>query len=156
VSETTAHSVTVQREALGWWLPADDAVENWVSEAIGGELRGGEMTVRFVGAEEGASLNETYRGKASATNVLSFAADVPEIPDLAVLGDLVVCAPVVEAEAQAQDKALTAHYAHMVVHGTLHLLGFDHETNADAEQMEGLECAILSRLGFPNPYEPAR
>ena len=106
-----------------------------------------------MGAAESRSLNTRYRGKPAPTNVLSF----PMPADgngkaRAMIGDLVVCAPVVAREAREQGKALRAHWAHMVIHGTLHLLGFDHERSSDARRMEGRERELLARLGFPDPY----
>lgn len=107
------------------------------------------MTVRFVDAVAGRDLNARYRGKDYATNVLSF----PYSPPPALDGDLVVCADVVRREAREQGKAPEAHFVHLIVHGMLHLQGFDHENEADAARMEERETAILARLGYPNPYE---
>lgn len=120
-----------------------------------------ELAIRLVGEAESRMLNHDYRGKDKATNVLSFPAELPEMVltelDERPLGDLVICAPVVAREADEQGKPLTAHWAHMTVHGILHLLGHDHVEPADAAVMEPLEIAILSRLGWDNPYddEPA-
>lgn len=110
--------------------------------------RDAEITLRFVGEKEGLSLNHAYRHQDHATNVLSF----PYETEPVVLGDLVICAPVVEREAQEQGKPLLAHYVHLIVHGVLHLQGHDHLTDADAAQMEQLETNILAGLGFPDPY----
>ncbi len=108
-----------------------------------------EVTLRFVGDEEGRNLNRDYRGKDYATNVLSF----PYESGTRVCGDLVLCLPVVAREAAEQGKPAEAHYAHMVVHGMLHLQGYDHETSqADAERMEAIEREILAGLGYPDPY----
>ncbi|MFM2119629.1 MAG: hypothetical protein RL722_1097 [Pseudomonadota bacterium] len=107
----------------------------------------GELTVRIVDAEEGRSLNHEFRGKDYATNVLTF--DYSREP---LMADLVLCAPVVEAEAAEQGKALAAHYAHLLVHGALHAQGYDHETDAEAEVMEARERELLAGLGFPDPY----
>jgi probable rRNA maturation factor len=108
-----------------------------------------EVTVRFVDSEEGRALNHQYRGKDYATNVLSF----PYASQPAVVGDLVVCPPVVLSEAQEQDKPSEAHFAHLIVHGMLHLQGYDHETGVhDAERMEAKERQILAALGYPDPY----
>ena len=105
--------------------------------------------MRFVGSDEGQALNRDYRGKDYATNVLSF----PYESGASLSGDLVLCVPVVEREAQEQDKPLDAHCAHLIVHGMLHLQGYDHETGlADAERMEALEREILADLGYPDPY----
>ena len=102
--------------------------------------------------DEGQSLNHTYRGKDYATNVLSFPADLPPELDLPLLGDLVVCAPVVAREATEQHKQLNAHWAHMVIHGCLHLLGYDHIDDAEADEMEALERELLAQLGIADPY----
>ena len=110
------------------------------------------VCVRVVGNAESHRLNEGFRGKAKPTNVLSFPASTEECRYEGALGDLVVCAPVVAREAREQDKPLSAHWAHMVVHGTLHLLGYDHEQPRAASKMEKLEVAILQRLGFHDPY----
>lgn len=109
-----------------------------------------ECVIRLVDETESQQLNSSYRGKDKSTNVLSFTYD--EIDNY--LGDLVVCLPVVEREAKEQNKTRQDHMAHMVVHGVLHLLGYDHEINEEAEEMEALECAILNELGIDNPYEP--
>lgn len=115
--------------------------------ALAGAGAGGEVTVRIVGAAESRALNRRYRGKDRPTNVLSFPYGEP-----GVLGDLVVCAPVVNREAREQGKSPAAHWAHMVVHGVLHLRGFDHIRAPDAKVMETRERAILARLSFPDPY----
>jgi len=121
-------------------------VARWVRAAL---LAPGEITVRIVDEDEGRSLNRDYRGKDYATNVLTF--DYAREPQ--VLADLVLCAPVVEREAMASDRPLQAHYAHLLVHGTLHAQGFDHETSqADAEAMEARETQLLVALGFDDPY----
>lgn len=112
-----------------------------------------EVSLRFVDDETIRELNRDYRGKDKPTNVLSFPFEAPPGVPTTLLGDLVICAPVVAAEAAEQGKPLTAHWAHMVVHGVLHLLGYDHIDDADAEIMEGLEVEILAGLGVPNPYE---
>ena len=112
-------------------------------------VRGGQITVRFVDGEEGQALNRDYRSKDYATNVLSFSYETEPV----VVGDLVVCAPVVAREAAEQGKALAAHYAHLIVHGILHLQGYDHETGEeDARDMEEKERVVLAALGYPDPY----
>lgn len=111
-----------------------------------------EITVRIVDEQESQELNATYRQKDKPTNVLSFPFEGPEDIPLALLGDLVICAPVVKTEAQQQNKTETAHWAHMVAHGTLHLLGYDHIEDEQAEKMETLEVQILDSLGFADPY----
>ena len=121
-------------------------VTRWIRHALATDA---EITVRIVGAEEGQQLNRDYRKKDYATNVLTF--DYTQEP--LVTADLVLCAPVVEREAREQNKSLEEHYAHLLVHGTLHAQGWDHETSrADAEAMEAFEIEILAGLGFPNPY----
>ena len=111
-----------------------------------------ELTLRIVGEEEGRELNLTYRGRDKPTNVLSFPFDAPAQIDSGLLGDLVICASVVETEAAEQGKAVDAHWAHMLVHGALHLLGYDHINDQEAQIMERLERDILARLGWPDPY----
>jgi len=122
-------------------------VASWVKAAL---FADGELTVRFVDAEEGRTLNRTYRGKDYSTNVLTFA--YAESEDDPVTGDLILCCPVVEKEAAEQGKPLVAHYAHLLVHGTLHAQGYDHEAEEEAEEMEALETEILGKLGFADPY----
>jgi probable rRNA maturation factor len=112
-----------------------------------------ELVVRIVDEAESAALNDRYRGKPEPTNVLSFPCESPPGLALPHLGDLVICAPVVEREAREQGKPSEAHWAHMLVHGLLHLRGYDHQNEAEAETMEALESAILGQLGYPNPYE---
>lgn len=110
------------------------------------------MTVRVVDEAEGAALNERYRGRTGATNVLAFAFDAPEMPSVQILGDVVVCAPVAAREAREGSKRLDAHWAHLVVHGTLHLLGYDHQETRSAQEMEAIERKVLDGLGYPDPY----
>ena len=131
-------------------LPLRPQIRAWVRAALDVDgPRGGQITVRIVDADEGQALNRDYRGKDYATNVLSFPYDTDPI----VCGDLVICAPVVEREAQEQGKTVHAHYAHLVVHGLLHLQGYDHETGEqDAIAMESRERIVLQSLGFDDPY----
>ncbi len=133
-------------------LPDTAQLERWASAALGDARSEAEISVRIVDAEEGQALNLHWRGKDYATNVLSFPADLPPELELPLLGDLVVCAPVVAREASEQHKSLDAHWAHMIVHGTLHLLGHDHIEDQEAEAMEALETRVLTGLGYPNPY----
>jgi probable rRNA maturation factor len=114
-----------------------------------------ELTIRIVDEAEGRQLNETWRKREGATNVLSFPFESLAELDIPILGDIVICAPVVANEASEQNKSLTAHYAHLVVHGTLHLLGYDHLDDEPAQVMEQLEINILQSLGYTNPYTPA-
>ena len=122
------------------------SVTRWIRHALASDA---EITVRIVGTEEGQTLNRDYRGKDYATNVLTF--DYTQAP--VVTADLVLCAPVVAREAQENGKTLQAHYAHLLIHGTLHAQGYDHETNQrDALEMEALEILLLGALGYDNPY----
>ncbi|MBO9852665.1 rRNA maturation RNase YbeY [Xanthomonas phaseoli] len=137
-------------------LPSAVSFRKWVAAALKGRIREADLAVRVVDEKEGCSLNHHYRGKDYATNVLSFPAELPEgLPKgikMPLLGDLVICAPVVAREAAEQGKLLAAHYAHLTVHGTLHLLGWDHEDDKEAEAMEQLEREILADLGIDDPY----
>ncbi|MBT2745426.1 MULTISPECIES: rRNA maturation RNase YbeY [unclassified Lysobacter] len=137
-------------------LPAAASFRKWVAAALKGRIREADLAIRIVDSKEGRSLNRHYRARDYATNVLSFPAELPEgLPKgvkLPLLGDLVICAPVVAREAREQKKALNEHYAHLTVHGTLHLLGWDHEDEREAECMEQLEREILASLGIADPY----
>lgn len=141
-------------------LPAAASFRKWVAAALEGRIREADLAIRLVDADEGRSLNRHYRGKDYATNVLSFPAEVPEgLPKnvkFPLLGDLVICAPVVAREAAEQGKPLKDHYAHLTVHGVLHLLGWDHEDDKEAEAMEQLEREILAELDITDPYAGER
>ncbi len=136
-------------------MPSPDQVSAWAHAALAGQREEGQLTLRIVGNEEGAALNETYRHKQGPTNVLSFAVEDADLLPVPLLGDIVICAPVVEREAHEQHKEALAHWAHMVVHGVLHLLGYDHLEEREAQAMETLETDILAQLGFPDPYQPS-
>ena len=136
-------SLAVQRASRASHIPSDAVLRKW-ARASG---VAGAVTVRYVGAAESRRLNHEFRGKDYPTNVLTFV--YSERP---LEGDVVICAPVVAREAREQGKAVAAHYAHLVVHGMLHLQGFDHERDVDAKRMESRERGILARLGFPDPY----
>ena len=142
----------VQRASEDADLPTDAEFTTWVEAALAGQHDDVELTIRIVDEMESAALNTQYRHKQGATNVLSFPFECPPEVELNLLGDLVICAPVVEREAREQGKSVRDHWAHMVVHGTLHLLGFDHIDDVDAEEMEALEIDILERMGICNPY----
>ncbi len=133
-------------------VPSDADFRAWAEASLRGRRESVELVIRIVDAGEMAQLNRDYRNQSGPTNVLSFPfqAPVPVASDL--LGDLVICAPVVRRESLDQEKPERAHWAHMTVHGILHLLGYDHQDAADAQAMETLETAILGRLGFPSPY----
>ena len=133
-------------------IPAASSFRTWVAAALHGRIREADLAIRLVDEDEGRALNRHYRGKDYATNVLSFPAELPEGVKLPLLGDLVICGPVVAREAAEQGKAVRDHYAHLTVHGTLHLLGWDHEDEVEAEAMEQLEREILAGLGIQDPY----
>ena len=133
-------------------LPTVEQIEQWATAAVQPQNDEVEMTVRIVDEAESHELNLNYRGKDRPTNVLSFPFECPDEVELPLLGDLVICRQVVEREAQEQDKPVMAHWAHMVVHGSLHLLGYDHIEDDEAEEMESLETQIMTGLGFADPY----
>ena len=133
-------------------IPAATSFRRWVAAALDGRIRRADLAIRLVDNKEGRALNRHYRGKDYATNVLSFPAELPEGVKLPLLGDLVICVPVVAREARDQGKQLNDHYAHLTVHGALHLLGWDHEDEREAECMEQLEREILATLGISDPY----
>ena len=133
-------------------LPTEEQIVQWATAAVQPEGDEVEMTVRIVDEAESHELNLTYRGKDRPTNVLSFPFECPDEVALPLLGDLVICRQVVEREAAEQEKPLMAHWAHMVVHGCLHLLGYDHIEDDEAEEMESLETQIMQGLGFDDPY----
>lgn len=137
-------------------VPAAISFRRWATAALAGRIREADLAIRIVDESEGRALNRHYRGKDYATNVLSFPAELPEgLPEdfhMPLLGDLVICAPVVAREAREQGKSPAAHYAHLTVHGTLHLLGWDHDDDREAEAMEQLEREILASLGIADPY----
>jgi probable rRNA maturation factor len=136
-------------------LPSQADFETWVKTALGNTLDTAELTIRLVEITESQSLNLSYRGKDKPTNVLSFPFEAPAGMELPLLGDLVICVAVVEQEALEQNKPLQAHWAHMVIHGCLHLLGYDHIIDHEAEEMESLETQLIEGLGFSNPYKEA-
>ncbi|WP_447745477.1 rRNA maturation RNase YbeY [Pseudomonas nicosulfuronedens] len=134
-------------------LPSEAQFRQWCELALRQRQNDSELTLRLVDEAEGRELNRTWRHKDYATNVLSFPADVPdELLDIPLLGDLVICAAVVTREAAEQGKSVEAHWAHLVIHGCLHLLGYDHIDDAEAEEMESLEQELLAELGHPDPY----
>jgi probable rRNA maturation factor len=133
-------------------IPAPASFKRWAEAACRGRIKHVDIAIRIVDAPEGRRLNQHYRGKDYATNVLSFPAELPAGVQLPLLGDVVICAPVVAKEATDQGKALRAHYAHLTVHGVLHLLGLDHESPREAMAMEAIERGLLADLGFSDPY----
>ena len=137
-------------------LPAETQLQTWVNMALSCatiSAKTWELTVRIVDTAESQALNQQWRQQAKPTNVLSFPFEAPPGIDLPLLGDIIICASVVNHEAHQQHKPQLAHWAHIVVHGTLHLLGYDHIEERQAHQMENLEISILARLGYPNPYQ---
>lgn len=148
------YQIDIESNSQSTQIPALAELERWISAALQSQkFEEAEVSVYIVDESEGQELNSQYRGKDYPTNVLSFPADIAEEVGIPLLGDLVVCAPVVEREAQEQDKTLQAHWAHMLVHGTLHLVGFDHIDDDEAEVMETLETQIVTGLGYPAPYQ---
>ncbi len=144
--------IVIQRACALRGLPTNADMRRWLTHAVGRFRPGASLTVRIVDATEGAALNERWRGKQGPTNVLSF--PLSGLEDLApgLLGDIVLCAPVLKAEAAAQGKSIAQHCAHLLVHGALHLLGYDHVTSREARVMERLETGLLAELEFPDPY----
>ena len=131
--------------------PADEQFETWVTAVL--QSRGdAELTIRLVGREESRTLNHTYRGKDRETNVLSCPSELPDGVDIPLLGDIVICVPLVEQEALEQAKPVEHHWAHLTLHGLLHLLGYDHVEESDAKEMEALETSLLASLGISDPY----
>lgn len=146
-------SIEVEVQHIAAAGPSQQDISRWVEAVLQAEGRNdAELTVRIVDEQESAELNEQYRHKNGPTNVLSFPFECPPEVELNLLGDLVICAPVVQREAREQHKQEQAHWAHMVVHGTLHLLGYDHLHQDEAEAMESREISIMEVLGFDNPY----
>ena len=145
--------IEIQNASEGGEIPPPELFRRWAIAAVGTPRA--EVVIRIVDREESSELNERYRRKRGPTNVLSFPFRVPEGIPNELLGDLVICAPVVRQEAEAQGKRVEAHWAHMTVHGLLHLQGFDHIEQDEAAVMETEEIAILEKLGFSSPYEEA-
>lgn len=133
-------------------VPGAAEIRRCCEAALADHVVDGELVVRIVGESESAQLNQEFRGKSGPTNVLSFPFEAPPGVPSKLLGDLIICAPVVRKEAREQEKPLRAHWAHMIVHGCLHLLGYDHQTDEQAHEMETLEVKILARLGIDDPY----
>ncbi|SDR85348.1 probable rRNA maturation factor [Halopseudomonas xinjiangensis] len=143
--------VDIQRASEAAEQPDDESFIRWAGLALR-DKPGHELTIRLVDEQESRSLNSEYRDRDYPTNVLSFPADLPPELNIPLLGDLVVCVQVVQREAVEQRKSVESHWAHMVIHGCLHLLGYDHIDDAEAEEMETLERQLMAGLGFPDPY----
>lgn len=151
-----AHEIDLQVACTPTELPTKEQFQLWVDTALA-EVSSEpkqefELTIRLVNNEESQQLNMQYRGKDKPTNVLSFPFEVPEGVELNLLGDLIICIEVMKQEAQEQNKALFDHWAHLVIHGCLHLVGFDHISDTEAVEMESIETSILKKLGISNPY----
>lgn len=142
--------LTVQIASDNPTCPDEDTIRSWLKHIDTIRSLSGEMTVRIVGEKEGTQLNHEYRDRAGPTNVLSFAYN--DESSGKIMGDIVICAPVVEREAREQNKDCRSHWAHMVIHGTLHLMGYDHIDETDAVKMETLEQSIMAEIGYDNPY----
>jgi probable rRNA maturation factor len=145
-------TVSVLRRVRGGWLPAARELQRWAGAALGARAAGREISVLLVGAAASRALNAQYRGRDRATNVLSFPAPARMAGAAGLLGDLVICPAVLRSEARAQHKSARAHWTHLVVHGVLHLTGYDHEREDQAVRMERREIRVLRRLGVANPY----
>jgi len=148
------YRIHIQTETKRVFVPSANKIKHWAKAALRHKRRRGELTVRLVTPREIQALNKTYRHKDKPTNVLSFRAEMPKAVRLQypLLGDLVICSAIVNEEAGCQGKTPEAHWAHIVIHGALHLLGYDHETEVEARVMEGKEIRLLKTLGFSNPY----
>lgn len=144
--------LSIQNRSRRRDVPAPAALRRWALAALPVARDPWQLGIRIVSGHEGAAINRQFRGKTTATNVLSFPYATHPSVRRCFLGDVVICAPVVAAEAAAENKPLAAHWAHMVVHGILHLRGYDHLTEREARVMEALEARVLRRLGFANPY----
>lgn len=133
-------------------VPNESSIKKWAQTALKGFTQQGSLSIRVADLAEMTDLNETYRHKTGPTNVLSFPMELPEEIGESILGDIIICAPVVEREAHEQGKTTESHWAHLVIHGVLHLLGYDHINEADAQEMESLETKLMNELGYPDPY----
>jgi len=145
------NNITIQNTTRYKKIPSRYYFQRWVNLALAGQRERTEITIRLVDEAESAKLNQAYRRKTGPTNILSFPFEAPV--STPVLGDLVICVPIIIKEAKEQNKPLLAHWAHLVIHGILHLLGYDHIKNKDAVIMENIEISLLQQLGYANPYE---
>jgi probable rRNA maturation factor len=148
------YQIDIENNSQSLLIPSQEKCESWIAAVLKNQqINEAEVSIYIVDEDESQELNSQYRGKQNPTNILSFPADIPEEVGIPLLGDLVICAPVIEREAQEQQKTVDAHWAHMLVHGSLHLLGYDHIEDDEAELMEALETTIITGLGFAAPYE---
>ena len=145
--------LTIQNSSNVKTIPTKKKFETWVTKALAGHKKNCEITIRIVDVKEITQLNKQYRKKNKPTNIIAFNFYPPPKVKTNLLGDLVICAPVVKLEAKSQHKTIVSHWAHLTIHGVLHLLGHDHENATDAKKMEKLEIKFLKELGFKNPYE---
>jgi probable rRNA maturation factor len=146
-------TVDIQHHIEDNRCPSDEDIIKWATLALSSQKQDTEISILLVDDEEMSQLNEAYRHKKGPTNVLSFPFEKPDNIELSLLGDLVICVPQMLREATAQHKTIPAHFAHLTIHGCLHLLGYDHENIQDAEKMESREIEILQQLNIPNPYQ---
>jgi probable rRNA maturation factor len=151
-AEAVDDGLSIQRESSSTTMPDDSAIRRFAAVALE-DLDAPILNLRIVDEDEGRALNRQWRDRDYATNVLSFPADLPAGTGINLLGDVVITAPVVEREARDQGKAVADHFAHLLVHGILHLRGFDHMSDSDAHEMEALEVECLARLGLNDPYQ---
>lgn len=147
-----SNPIDIQYAITAEGVPGEEYLRHWLQLALADRADNAELSLRVVDEAEMTALNHEYRGKDYPTNVLSFPYEAMPGVDSALLGDIVICAPVVAREALEQDKPVESHWAHMVIHGVLHLLGHDHHDAAQAQRMEQLETRLLEQLGFPDPY----
>lgn len=154
-SEERQFHIHIQRQVDAVDIPDDQQLQQWAEHALREFVSNADIGIRIVDNDESASLNQQYRKKTGPTNILSFPYDLSNLPEVGncLHGDLVICAPLVAQEAAEQHKMLDAHWAHLITHGVLHLLGYDHIEDVDAEEMETLEIELLADLNYPNPYE---
>lgn len=145
--------ITFENASRNKNIPSRYYFQRWTNAALTNRKKASTIHIRIVNKTESAYLNATYRHKQGPTNILSFPFETPRGISCSLLGDLVICASVIQQEAREQKKSLLAHWAHITIHGTLHLLGYDHIKNQDALQMEALEIKLLEQLGYANPYD---
>lgn len=148
-----SYKIHIQNSSTLKNIPQKNQFKLWISTALTSRTDNAEITVRIVDETESATLNENYRHKKGATNIISFPYKSNHHSHTALMGDMVICAPIVVNEAKQQNKSITGHWAHLTIHGTLHLLGYDHVIDEQAIRMETLEIKLLKSLGFSNPYQ---
>ncbi len=147
------NTVEIQLASKSKFIPDQQQFQNWVDAVLTDESQHSEIVIRVIDEDEMIEYNEQYRHKSGPTNILSFPFEAPDSVESDLLGDLLVCAPVIETESKQQKKTLENHWAHIIVHGVLHLIGYDHINDMDAEEMEALEVMILKTITINNPYE---